>query len=221
MKLLETGQISMRYLYAFCDLTRHLDDEQTRAVVERVICRAGDQAITGFKRSVKRAVLAIAPTPTDDAEHDAIAGRRVSGRESENGVSTVFALLPTTDQSAVMAAPSTTLARTWSNAEGETRTLEQLRADAFVHLVCRDSDGKRPGPAIGICVALSTLIGLDHQPGQLTDGTLISATQARILAMDPDSTWRRLITDEAGRVIDYGRTTYRPPTPLAKFVKAS
>ena len=132
-KLLEAGQISMRYLYAFCDLTRALSDEQAQAVADRVIDRAGQQSIASFKRSLKRAVHAVAPTTSDEAEQDSVARRSVRGRESENGVSSVFAVLPMTDQVAVMTAVEG-LARQWSAVEGETRTLEQLRADALVHL---------------------------------------------------------------------------------------
>jgi hypothetical protein len=36
-----------------------------------------------------------------------------------------------------------------------------------------------------------------------------------------DATWRRLLTDPAGgTVVDYGRTTYRPPADLADLVIA-
>ena len=34
------------------------------------------------------------------------------------------------------------------------------------------------------------------------------------------STWRRLVTDPLGRLIDYGTTVYQPPAPLQRFVKA-
>lgn len=39
------------------------------------------------------------------------------------------------------------------------------------------------------------------------------------MADDPSGTWRRLLTDAAGQVIDYGRTRYRPPTALADLVR--
>jgi HNH endonuclease len=36
-----------------------------------------------------------------------------------------------------------------------------------------------------------------------------------------DAVWRRLVTDPlSGAVLDYGRTTYRPPAALADFVRA-
>jgi hypothetical protein len=44
---------------------------------------------------------------------------------------------------------------------------------------------------------------------------------ARDLAFEAGSTWRRLVTDpRSGQLLDYGRTTYRPPVGLAEFVKA-
>jgi hypothetical protein len=43
---------------------------------------------------------------------------------------------------------------------------------------------------------------------------------ARRIAADPTGTWRRLVTDEIGRLVDYGRTTYRPPADLAQYVIA-
>jgi len=45
-------------------------------------------------------------------------------------------------------------------------------------------------------------------------------TSIRCAAFATHTTWRRLITDPAGQLLDYGRTTYRPPVPLARFVRA-
>jgi hypothetical protein len=84
-----------------------------------------------------------------------------------------------------------------------------------------------------VCVALSTLLGMDEQPGELSGGPPanegvagggghgpIPADLARRLAADPFGTWRRLVTDEVGHLVDYGRTTYEPPTDLAQHVIA-
>jgi hypothetical protein len=43
---------------------------------------------------------------------------------------------------------------------------------------------------------------------------------ARRIAGDPTSTWPRLDTDPFGRLLDYGRTVYRPPQDLTDFVIA-
>jgi len=67
---------------------------------------------------------------------------------------------------------------------------------------------------------LSTLLGLDDQPGELAGHGPIPASLARHIAADESGTWRRLVTDEVGRVVDYGRTRYRPPADLRDHVIA-
>ena len=76
-----------------------------------------------------------------------------------------------------------------------------------------------PKVRIDVTVALSTLLGLDDQPGQLAGFGPIPAEQARALAAG--GIWRRLVTDPlSGAVLDVGRTRYRPPQPLAEHVLA-
>jgi hypothetical protein len=108
---------------------------------------------------------------------------------------------------------------------------DQRRADALVELAERYLAGTDPkgvrsrrSPEVRVTVALSTLLGLDDQPAELTDFKgrnfgPIPASLARQLATNPDSRWRRLVTDPLGGLLDYGRTRYRPPKKLEKFVK--
>lgn len=83
-------------------------------------------------------------------------------------------------------------------------------------------DGRRiriPQVRIDVTVALSTLMGLDEHPADLTGFGPLSAAQARALAAG--GTWRRLVTDPlTGAVLDVGRTRYRPPQPLATHILA-
>jgi hypothetical protein len=62
-------------------------------------------------------------------------------------------------------------------------------------------------------------MGLDDEPGELVGHGPIPAGLAREIAAQ--GTWRRLLTDPAsGALLDYGRTTYTPPTGLADFIRA-
>ncbi|MGQ0775173.1 MAG: DUF222 domain-containing protein [Pseudonocardiales bacterium] len=80
--------------------------------------------------------------------------------------------------------------------------------------------GSGPGkPLISVIVPITMLLGLDEQPGELVGHGPIPAALAREIAAE--GTWRRLLTDPAsGTLLDYGRTTYTPPTGLADFVRA-
>ena len=111
------------------------------------------------------------------------------------------------------------------------RSADQLRADALVVICAAVLNDQVPGvpkvgtwqgqrPQIQVTVALSTLLGLDDQPGELAGYGPITAQAARRLAADPTGTWHRLIHDEQGRLIDYGRTRYRPPQDLTDHVIA-
>ena len=67
---------------------------------------------------------------------------------------------------------------------------------------------------------LATLLGLSDQPAELAGYGPIPPAMARALAADPNGTWRRIITDPTGTVIDYGRRVYRPPAHLDRFIRA-
>jgi hypothetical protein len=72
---------------------------------------------------------------------------------------------------------------------------------------------------VQVTLPATMLMGLDEQAGELAGYGPIPASVARMLA--GDATWRRLLTDPvSGVLLDYGRTTYRPPAALADFVRA-
>jgi hypothetical protein len=74
---------------------------------------------------------------------------------------------------------------------------------------------------IRVTVPLDTLRGVSNEPGELAGYGPIPAEQARELAADPESVWRRLVTDPfSGALLDYGTTRYRPPPHLAEHVIA-
>jgi hypothetical protein len=81
--------------------------------------------------------------------------------------------------------------------------------------------GRHSGPStqVKVTVPATTLLGTDHAPGELAGYGPIPADMTRELAAD--ATWRRLLTDPtSGTLLDVGRTTYKPPTALAYFVRA-
>jgi hypothetical protein len=75
-------------------------------------------------------------------------------------------------------------------------------------------------PAIQVTVSLDALLGCDEQAAELQGYGPITAAVARRIASDETGTWRRLVTDDAGQLLDYGRHTYRPPANLTDHVIA-
>jgi len=74
-------------------------------------------------------------------------------------------------------------------------------------------------PLVHVVIPLSILTGADDSPVELTGYGPLPAALGREIAAD--AVWKRLITDPlTGAVLDVGRTSYRPPTALAEFLRA-
>ncbi|MCW2541097.1 MAG: hypothetical protein JWN95_2822 [Frankiales bacterium] len=91
----------------------------------------------------------------------------------------------------------------------------ELRAADGVGRLPRE---QRRRPAVNVIVNLSTLLGQDNDPAELQGYGPITADYARELADDPTGTWRRLVTDPLGTLIEVGRCTYRPPAAVRDHV---
>ncbi len=71
-----------------------------------------------------------------------------------------------------------------------------------------------PGkPLVQVVIPFDTLNGTAEHPGELVGYGPIPAPLARAIAAE--GVWKRLVTDPlSGALLDYGRTTYRPPGVL-------
>ena len=179
-----------------------------------------------FKRAVRKAVLSVAPKPAEERHEQAVTRRRVVRTPVADGMCEIWMLLPDAGATTVMTAIDALARRVSCDDE---RTADQRRADAAVQLAINTLHGSMSDdlprehglrPSVQVTVALSTLLGLDEQPGELDGSGPIPAAVARRIAADETGTWRRLVTDERGRLFDYGRSTYRPPKDLTDHVIA-
>ena len=96
---------------------------------------------------------------------------------------------------------------------GDARTLEQLRSDLALDLLLfgwaspdqvpeparATFAGQAPSAHVTLVVALTTMLGLDDQPGEIPGHGFVSAAVARNIAGASGSVWRRLVTDPRRR----------------------
>jgi hypothetical protein len=197
------------------------------AVQDLVLDGAARRTPTQLAQDVARALIEVDP---EDAElrHDrARQGRRVDHpRALADGMAGLWAVLPATE-AARLDTQLDTAARS-ARAAGDSRTLDQLRADTLSGLVsgegplpsadtpARPPRRVRPAAQVRVTVPLSTLMGIDGQAGELAGYGPVTPDVARALAAG--GVWRRLVTDPlSGAVLDVGRTRYRPPRdPVAR-----
>jgi hypothetical protein len=226
LDLQERGEITVHHSRHLAETVMTLDDDTATAVETAVLPKAPEQVLANFKRSVRKAVLTVAPKPAEERHVEAVTQRRVVRTPVADGMSEIWMLLPDTGASTFMTAIDALARRVACDDE---RTADQRRADATVQLALNTLHGsvsdelpREHGlrPSVQVTVALSTLLGLDEQPGELAGSGPIPAAVVRRIAADETGTWRRLVTDERGHLVDYGRSTYRPPKDLADHVIA-
>lgn len=225
LAMLETGELSADQARTVADAVMPLPDAAAQQVQAEALHHA-QLPLPAFRRAVRSAVITADPDSVDRQRKQGVADRRVVARAEAPGVTSVWALLPAEDAAALMTAVQQ-LAGSFDPADG--RTADQRRADALTELALNhlglstdsvEAPSRGLRPTVAVTVALSTLLGLDEHCGELDGHGPIPAALARALAGDQTGTWRRLVTDERGVLLDYGRSTYRPPADLRRFVQA-
>jgi hypothetical protein len=108
--------------------------------------------------------------------------------------------------------------------QGDERTIAQLKADLALDLLIGTEDSA-PVPAyarpiVNLTVPIQTVMGLSDDPGVFSGGTVAPAPLARMIAHDPGSTWYRMLTDEAGHMVELSTRSYQPTDPIWRHVVA-
>jgi len=153
-----------------------------------------------LRAKLKRAVARIEPDQAAArarAEHER---RAVWVQHGDDGMSFLGARLSTVDAVRVFDLLTTRA----KNVSGDGRAFDAVLADLFVDQMLTTADGSRAGGAvIGVTIPVTTLAGLDEQPGVSFDGEFtLPADLVRDLAQEPGTLFHRIITDPLGHVLD-------------------
>jgi hypothetical protein len=220
---LERGAVDVVKARVIAEGTGQLPDADARAVEQRVLPRAGAQTPGQLREAVNRAVLGVDPGAAEKRHKRAAAERRVETTPLPDGIAELRAVGPA-DAIAAMFAALDAKARA-AKTPDDPRGIDARRFDALTdlaHLSLQHTGlptGHRVRPHLQVTAPITTLLGLSDEPGELAGFGAIPASMVRRIAAD--ATWRRLLTDPAtGGLLDYGRSTYRPPADLADFVLA-
>ncbi|HEX7105789.1 MAG TPA: DUF222 domain-containing protein [Acidothermaceae bacterium] len=227
-RLLDAGEVTFRHALAAVELCAGLPRDAVAKVEQRVLPKAPDQSIAQFRRSVRRAVLAVAPEQAEEAMQDALADDvDVRVHPLPNGMAELVATLPALEARELFLAVNT-LAKARHAAAGGKRSgvrIGRRRVDVLAALA-RAALSDRTLPRthgrraeLQVVIDLPTLLRLQNNPAELAGHGPIHPEAARALA--GDAAWRRLVIDPVtGHLLDYGVTTYRPPQALVDYITA-
>jgi len=229
--LLKTGKWTLQHVAAIVEQTADLTDEQAAWVEAQIVAaweKGSVRTPAQVRSRTKRAAMTV---DTQRAEQiQAAEAKRVEIAQYSDGQGLVElnARLQAEDSQVVWKA-LTARGRQLRKAAGtdtERRDLAFWRARALVDMAdetladpsLTTFQGKRR-IEVGVVVGLDTLLKLNDDPGELVGHGPIPPSVARKMATEGQ--WRRWVTEPVtGHLLDYGRTTYRPPQELVEFLLA-
>ena len=235
------GRVTLARAITLAEATKHLDGPTAAAIGSRVLAPlTGPDGVplpgmaplseaTFRARLHRQLVLHHGLIGEAERSHtQAVAGRRLSTQPQRDGTGLI---LISGDGPRIAAAQGRvdTIARRLRTC-GDARNLDQLRADVATDLLMRGwipSDptftqlGEPPAALVQLITSLPTILGIDQGVGHLAGWGDLPGQQARELALQAGSIWKRLVTDPiTGRAIEVSAVSYKVPAGMAEQVNA-
>ncbi|MCR2809269.1 MULTISPECIES: HNH endonuclease signature motif containing protein [unclassified Microbacterium] len=229
---LERARITERHAEILVGGLDELDPQLRAGVFDRALAFAEQQPVGEFRRSLRNLVDSARVVTLAERHEAALSQRRVYVEPVEDGMAWTHLLGPQVEAHAAYGR-ATAIAKTILAQDGETRTLDQIRADVMADLLIEGTVAAHPSEARGIRAtvvvtvpALALLEDSDEavvasgaDPATVEGIGPIPIARARELC-GGDATWMRVLTHpETGMILSVGRTQYSPPAALKRLVK--
>ena len=219
---LAAGRLDLARARVLIDGTLHLTVLQARQIVEEIIDRAPELTAGELRALLRRRCAEVIPEESWSRHCEAVDARRVSAQMTVDGTVTIVGVDLPPDRAAAGMARIDRIARSLRG-RGETRGMNQLRADVFLDLL----EGVEPSASSGrgsidLRVGLDTLAELNDQPGDLAGyGPVLADVTRQVVDRFGDARWHWTLTHpQTGAILDTGTTRTRPSRAERRFVEA-
>ncbi|WP_193313011.1 DUF222 domain-containing protein [Georgenia subflava] len=226
---LNSGHIDARKAEVLLHAEPGLPARVRRTVLDELVPEADTLTVPQLRERIRAAALAADAATASRRHAEAVARRHVSIEPAGDTMAWVSAFVRA--DHAMAARTALDALAVAAKTPGDTRTLDQRRADSFTDVFTSILDNgvdfsgralpvlQRRRPHLQVTVAGGTLLGLDDQPGVLGGYGPIPAELARRIAQD--ATWQALFTDAGtGEFVALGTKAYRPGADLTRTVLA-
>jgi hypothetical protein len=224
---LSCGRTTERHAEILVDAMMSVEPEFHDRIVEAAIELAEVESVGTFRRSLRKLIEAERTQTLLERHEVALDQRRVRVEFGDDAMAWLMVYLPAVEACAIQAR-ATAMAKVIAAREGETRTLDQIRADVIADLLIEGEATAQSADVRGIratvAVTVPALALLDDavpgaEPATVEGMGPIPIARARELCGGADG-WMRVLTHpETGMVLSVGRDQYRPLPGLRRLVK--
>ncbi|BCB90801.1 HNH endonuclease signature motif containing protein [Phytohabitans suffuscus] len=222
---LRSGQIDLPRARVLDQETAALPEPVARKMVDLILPVAGELTTGQLRVRLRRLVIEADPSAAAVRQRQALTERRVEHGLDTDGTATLAGYHLPPDRAATAAARIDTLAAAAKQA-GDTRSLDELRADLYLDILngVLPTD-ITPAPTgqggVELVVPLGSLAGLCEQPGQIKGwGPVLAEIAAKLADQQREQPWRYTVVGNDGVVVGHGRLRRRPPAGMAALVRA-
>ncbi|MEX1004735.1 MAG: DUF222 domain-containing protein [Acidimicrobiia bacterium] len=217
---LSQGHVDRRRAERLSDHTSHLSVGHARQVVDSLLDDAPRWTTGQLIERIRRACLEIDPDTARERYDESRSERRVITWSDPDGTITLSGMGLDPVKVAEATDRINRLARELRT-NGETRSMDQLRADIFVELLTGSSDLPRKG-SVHLTVDLATLTQLKDLSGDLAGyGPVIADITRQLSSQLGEGVWDwTVVHPDTGMPIGDGTTRRRPTASQIRKVKA-
>lgn len=205
--------------------TSHLTADAARAVVDLILDDAPSLTTGQITARLRRLCIEADPESAVEEYRQELVDRRFTVEANPAGTASVVASNIGADRAQAARRHVNRVARSLKSA-GETRTMDQLRADVAMDLLAgADVMGTaRAGGTGGVnlTVSVETLAGLSNEPAELGGfGPVVAEVAQRVVAEQASRPWTVTVTDRAGRAVAAGPVRRRPTASVTRVITAA
>jgi hypothetical protein len=210
---------SIAHSYAICGT--ELAPDAAARFFEDAIDYATRRTAPQLREWLRRREIAADPAAAERRRQEARGERRVIVRPMDDGMSELWALLPSVQARGIQQILDRVARENGSN---DDRTMDQRRADALVELVTGEVDP--PPTQLNVVVPADVLCGTSDSPAWLPGVGPMTSYEVRELAgINSESalrtTLRRLVVDpRTGTLVELSEKQYRPSAQLDRAVRS-
>jgi len=225
--MLSEGSIDMRRAKAIDRSTTHLSDAEAGDVVDAIADVAPGLTTGQLRDRIRKFCIAVDPDDAKDRYERSVVERRLVTEPADDGTANLMGLDLPPDKVAAISRLIHESARRL-RVKGESRTMDQLRADIYLDLLMgagvgqgsKDSSSMNGAGIVDIVCDLETLAGLADNPATLEGyGPVIADIARKVADQSHDAQWLYTCTDD-GVPIHTGTTSRRPTASQKRGIEA-